>query len=133
MDVERAHGFHHAGGQAVAAQDAAENVDQHCAHVGVAEDDLESLAHLLGAGAAAHVEKVGGLAARQLDDVHGGHGQPGAVHHAADVAAELDIVQTMLGGFNFERLFLVQVAQLVQVGVAEEGVVVEVELGVERH
>ena len=31
-----------------------------------------------------------------LDDVHGGHGQPRAVHHAADVAGQADVVKVVL-------------------------------------
>jgi hypothetical protein len=33
--------------------------------------------------------KLAGLAAVELDDVHGRHGQAGAVDHAADIAVEL--------------------------------------------
>ena len=32
-------------------------------------------------------------AAVELDDVHGRHGQAGAVHHAADLAVERDVVE----------------------------------------
>ena len=60
--------------------------------------------------------------------------RPGAVHHAADVAAlELDVVEAVLRGLDLERLLLVEVAQLDELGVAEERVVVEVDLGVERE
>ena len=47
-------------------------------------------ATFLGAGAAADIQEVGRLAAKQLDDIHGGHRQPGAVDHAADIAIQLD-------------------------------------------
>ena len=43
--------------QHVAAQDAAEDVDEHRLHVGVAHQDLEGVANLFGVGAAAHVEE----------------------------------------------------------------------------
>ena len=76
--------------------------------------------------------KLAGTAARVLDDVHGGHRQARAVHHAADVAVELDVVQAELRGFHFERILFVQIAQLDQILVAEQRVVVEVDLGVER-
>jgi hypothetical protein len=62
--------------QHVAAQDAAEDVDEHRLHVLVGHQDPERVLDLLGVGAAAHVEEVRRLAARQLDDVHGGHRQP---------------------------------------------------------
>ena len=84
-------------------------------------------------GAAADVEEVGRLAAVELDDVHGRHGEAGAVDHAADVAVELDVVEAVLGGLELGRVFLVRVAQRLDLLVAEERVVVEVHLGVERQ
>ena len=67
----------------------------------------------------------------QLDDVHGGHGEAGAVDQAADLAVELDVVQLVLGGLDLGRVLLGDVAQGDDVLVAEEGVVVEVHLAVE--
>ena len=83
-------------------------------------------------GAAADVEEVGRRRAVQLDDVHRRHGQAGAVDHAADVAVERDVVQVVLGGLQLLRVLLRLVAQLVQLRVAEQGVVVEADLGIER-
>ena len=83
--------------------------------------------------AAAYIKEVGGTAAGVLNDVHGRHGQAGAVHHAGDGAIELDVVERVLAGFHFKRIFFVDVAQRLDVGVAEERVVVEVDLGVERE
>ena len=125
-------GGHDAFGDHVAAHDSAEDVDQDAFDVGVREDQLESLGHALARGAAADVEKVGRLAAVELDDVHGGHGEPGAVHHAPDVAVELDVVEVVARRLELGRVFLVLVAQLFDVLVAEQRVVVEVHLGVER-
>src|SRR6266481_529008 len=48
--------------------------------------------------AAAHIQKICRRAARVLDDVHGGHGQAGAIDHAGHAAIELDVVQAVLGG-----------------------------------
>ncbi len=53
---------------------------------------------LLLRGVAADVQEVGGRAAVQLDDVHGSHGQAGAVDHAADAALQADVVQVELAG-----------------------------------
>ena len=82
---------------------------------------------------AADVEEVGRLRAVELDDVHRRHRQAGAVDHAADLAVELDVVEVELRGLDLERVLLVEVAHLDDVLVAEEGVVVEVHLGVERQ
>ena len=98
----------------------------------VLQHDLERLGHLLGRGAAADVEEVGRLAAEQLDGVHGRHRQAGAVDQAADVAVELDVGEVELAGLDLGRVFLVQVALGDDLGMAEQRVGVEVELGVER-
>ena len=78
---------------------------------GLRQHDLERLGHLLGRRAAAHVEEVRGLAAVELDDVHRRHREPRAVHEAADVAVELDVVEIELRGLDLGRVFLVEVAQ----------------------
>ena len=36
------------------------------------------------------------LISLDLDDVHGGHGQPRTVHHAADVTSQADVVKIVL-------------------------------------
>ena len=97
----------------------------------IREDDLERLGDLVLRGAAADIEKVRRLAAVQLDDIHGGHGEARAVDHAADGAVELHIGQAEplrldLGGF-----LLIKVAQRLDVWMTEHGVVVEADLGVE--
>ena len=123
--VGLARGFDHASGERIDAQDAAENIDQDGLHILVAEQNFEGVRDLLGIGAAADIEKVRGHAAGVLDDVHGRHGQAGAVDHAADVAVELDVVQAVLRSLDFERIFFGDVAQFAQIGMAEERVVVE--------
>ena len=83
--------------------------------------------------AAAYIEKVRRAAAGILNDVHGGHGQARAVDHAGDGAVELDVVERVLAGFHFERIFFGRIAQRLDVRMAEERVVVEGDLGVERE
>src|SRR4029077_4294841 len=61
------------------------------------------------------------------------HGEAGAVDHASDVAVELDVVEAVLGGFDFERVFFVKVAQAAQIGVAKQAVVVEGHFCVESN
>jgi hypothetical protein len=73
---------------------------------------LNAFRDLLLVGAAADVEEVGRLAARQLDDVHRRHRQAGAVDHAADVAIELDVVERELRRLDLERVLFAEVAQL---------------------
>src|SRR5439155_17009849 len=68
LDAQVAHGGDHALGQDVAAQDAAEDVDEDGLHLGVGQEDAERALDLVRAGPAAHVQEVGGAAAGQLDD-----------------------------------------------------------------
>jgi hypothetical protein len=91
--------------------DAAEDIDQDALDLGVLEHDLEGFGDLLGGRTAADVEEVGRLGAEQLDRVHGGHGQTGAVHQAADVAVERDVGEVELGGLDLVGVFFVEVAE----------------------
>ena len=81
--------------------------------------------------AAADIEKIGRLGAIELDDVHRRHGKPGAIDHAADRAVERDIIEIVLRRFDLLRVFLAHVAQGGDIGMTEERVVVEADLGVE--
>ena len=99
-------------------------------HLRVVVDDLERAGHDVGVGAAADVEEVGRRAADLVDDVERAHGQAGAVGDDADRAVEADVLQVLLVGG-----LLALVAHLggLVLGplVAELGVVVEGDLGVE--
>ena len=87
----------------------------------------------LGVGAAAGVEEVRRLAARVLDDVQRAHDQAGAVAEDADVAVELDVGEVPLAGHLLLRVLVGHVAQRRVVRMAEQRVVVERDLGVERR
>ncbi len=59
-------------------------------------------------------------------------GEARAVHHAADLTVELDVVQRVLGGLGLGRILLVEIAQRLELLVPLERVVVEIHLGIER-
>ena len=80
---------------------------------------------------AAHIQKVRGRAAGVLNNVHRRHGQARAVHHAGNGAIQLDVVERVLARFHFQRIFLGRIAQRLDVRMAEERVVVKVDLRVE--
>src|SRR5260370_17675504 len=119
------------GGENIAAEDAAENIDEDGFGCGIGHENAESTLELFGGGAAAEIEKVCGGAASVLDDIHGGHGETSAVNHAGDAAVELDVVEAVLGGFDFERILFIEVAEFAKFLVAEKRVVVKSHLGVE--
>ena len=121
----------HAFGDDVAFHDAAENIDQNALHLGIGSDDLEGGRNLLLAGTAADVEKVGRRLAVEPDDIHRRHGQPGAVDHAADGAVQRDVVELVFRRLDLLLILLAEVAQGHDVGMAEERVVVEADLGIE--
>src|SRR5690606_16507552 len=77
-------------GHVVGPGDAAEDIEEDGLHVRIAGDDPERIDDFLRVRAAADIEEVGGRTAVVLDQVHRGHGEAGAVHHAADVTVELD-------------------------------------------
>src|SRR5690606_41944644 len=80
----------------IATRDAAEDVEQDDLDVRVLRDDAERVDDLVRVRRAADVQEVRRLAAVELDQVHRGHGQAGAVDHRADVAIELDVRQPRL-------------------------------------
>ena len=117
----------------VAARDAAEDVEQHGAHLLVREDHLDRARDRLRLRAAAGVEEVGGPPAGLSHHVERGHHEPGAVAEDADVAVELHVGEPALLCHPLLWILRRQVAQLGHVGVAEEGVGVDRDLGVERN
>src|SRR6202041_1748621 len=113
------------------AQDATKNVNQHRLHALVAEQDFERVRDLFGISPAANIEEVRGHAAGVFDDIHRRHCEPGAVDHAAHTAIELDVVQAVFRSLNLERIFFRDVAQFADIGMAEERIVIESQLGIE--
>src|SRR3546814_4184572 len=89
----------------VAAHDAAKDIDEDALDRRIGQNDLESGRDLFLGGAAANVQEVCGESAVQLDDVHCGHGKASAVHHATDVAVQLDISEILFARFQFHRVF----------------------------
>ena len=65
-------------------------------HLGISVEDLKRVGHLLRRGAATNIKEIGGGASVQLDDIHRRHRQASAVHHAADVAVEANVVEVPL-------------------------------------
>jgi hypothetical protein len=65
------------------------------------------------------------------DDVEGRHDQARAVADDADLAVELDVVEAGCLGLRLERVGGVLVLELLVLGVAHLGVVVERDLAVE--
>src|SRR5690606_36595655 len=119
-------------GNHIAAHDAAEDVDEDAFDILILQDDLEGLRDLLARGAAANVEEVCRLAAVQLDDIHRRHGETCAVHHAADIAIELDVAEIVLRRFPLGRILFVPIAQLGNILVPVKRVVIEVHLRIQR-
>ena len=116
----------------VAAGDPAEDVEQHRADLLVGEDHFDGGDDRVGLRAAAGVEEVRRAPARLRHHVERGHHQPGAVAEDPDVTVELDVRQPALGRHPLLLVLGGPVAQGRVRGMAEERVVVERDLGVER-
>src|SRR5579859_3591661 len=120
----------------VAGGDTAEHVDEHAAHAGVGQHDLQAVRHHLGRGPAADVQEVRGPdpaegLAGLRDHVQRGHHQPGAVADDADLAVELDIVEMLGLGPGLDRVRGPRVGEALVV-LPEARVVVQGDLPVER-
>src|SRR5208283_3307707 len=98
FEADFAGGFYQGLGDDVALGDAAEDVHQNPLHGRFRENDAEGFDGALGGDGAADVQEIGGLGAVEFDEVHGGHGQAGAVDEAADVAVQGDVIQARLVG-----------------------------------
>jgi len=129
---EVAHRGDDAFGEDVAAEDAAEDVDEHRLHVAVGEQDAEGVLDLVGARAPATSRKLAGAPPASLMMSMVAMARPAPLTMQPTVSPlELDVVQAVLGGLDLEGLLLVEVAQLDELGMAKERVVVEVDLRVE--
>src|SRR5262249_6423468 len=102
-------------------------------HILVAQQDAKSVLDLLGIRASPNIEEIRWHASRILDDVHSGHCQSSAINHAGDIAVELDVIEGILRSLDLQRIFLADVAQLLDVLVPEKRVVIKIHLGVERE
>ena len=70
-----------------------DDVDEHHLDPRVLEDEPAGSHDPIAPGGRRNVEKVRGRSAVELEDVHRGHRETGAVHHAADVTIERDVVE----------------------------------------
>jgi hypothetical protein len=107
-------------------------VHENSLHARIVEDQLEGASDAFLGGGACYVHEVRRLTAVMLDDVHGRHGEARAIHHAADVALQLHVIQVVTRGFELERVHLVLVAHILHVVVPEQGVLIERHLAIER-
>ena len=111
--------------------DPAEDVDEDGADGRIGVDHLEGGGHHVGVGPAADVEEVGGRATALVDHVEGAHGQSGAVGDDPHRPVQADVVEAALLGPGLALVLDVAAGELLPFGMAEGGVVVEGDLGVE--
>jgi hypothetical protein len=117
----------------IAADDATEDVHENRPDALVGQDQLERLRHPLRRRATPDIEEVGRFAAMELDQIHRSHRQARAVDHAGDVAVEGHIVETMLTSLVLLFVLLAGVAPIEQALLTEQGVGLNVDLGVQGH
>src|SRR5690348_2898856 len=117
-------------GDQVAADDAAEDVDEDAVDPGRGQDQLERGRDPFLGRAATDVEEVRRFSTRQLDHVHGRHRESRAVDHATDVAVHRDVVEVFGRGFGLGLVFLGHIAHRGEFGMPELSVVVGIDLAV---
>ena len=130
-EVDGFHGIDDALSDDVALHDAAENIHQNGFHSLVRDKDLECLGDLLLGGSTSYVEEVGGFAAVVFNDIHRRHRESGSIHQAGDISIQPDVAEIVLRGFDLAGVFLFNVAVGLDIRVAEEGVVVEIEFRIQ--
>ena len=123
---------HYAGRQTVYAQNSAKDVDEDRLHICIRQQNLKRVLNLLLRRAAAHIQKIRRASASVLNNVHRRHRQARAVHHAGNGPVQLDVVQRVLARFHFQRIFFGNIAQRLDVRMAEQRVIVERDLRVQR-
>ena len=94
----------------IATNDPTKNIHENCLYIRILEDDSKGSLHSLCVCSPAHIQKVCRVSTRHFNDVHGGHGEPRSVDHAADVAVELYKIQSYFGRADFRRIFFAVVA-----------------------
>ncbi len=99
--------------------------------LGIRQNQLERRRDALLGGAAAHIQEIRRLAAVQLNQVHGRHGQAGAIHHAGDIAVERHIVEFVLRRLALHGILLRVIAHRGQILVPKQRVVFDVDLGIQ--
>ena len=130
--VDAAERLDDALGDLLAAGDAAEDVDEDRSSRFWSKLITSSAAAITSALAPPPMSrKLAARAADLVDDVERAHRQPGAVGDDADRAVEADVLQVVLAGHLLALVELLGGPVLVPLGMAERGVVVEADLGVE--
>lgn len=94
FDIDLAGCLHDTLCYRVALHDATKDIHKDGIDFRVLTKDLKSGAHLLSASTSTNVQEVGRATTLELDDVHSGHGEACAVHHASDVAIERNVVES---------------------------------------
>ena len=80
---------------------------------------------------ATNIEEVGRFASVEFDDVHGRHGESGAVDQTSNVAVEFDVGEARFLGSDFNLFFFGKVSQIIPVFVSELCVLIKGDFGVE--
>ncbi len=120
-------------GHPVATNDTAEDIDEDRFYSRIFQDDFKSGFHRLRIGRTAYIQEVGRFTTAEFDHIHSGHGQTSPIHHTTHIAIQFHKVQVELTGFHFSRIFLCNIAQGRKIGMAYQGVIIQVHLTVNGH
>ena len=77
-------------GNLVATSNSTKDIKKNRLHAWIGQDNSHRSRHLICARAATNIQKIGRITAKELQNVHRGHCQPGSVHHTANITVQLD-------------------------------------------
>src|SRR5699024_2098528 len=80
IEVNRFAGSYHPSGDNVTTHNAAKNINQNSYDIFITKHDFKCLSHFFGTRPPTYIKKVSGFATKQLNRVHGSHGQTGTIH-----------------------------------------------------
>lgn len=111
--------------------DVVEDVYQDSFYVVVGQDDFECFGYVFFGCIVVNVEEVGWFVVVQVDDVYGIYGQVGVVDYVVDVVFQCDVVQFLFLCMGFMGVVLGWVVYGVQFWLMVQGVVVDVDFGIQ--
>src|SRR5690606_19902211 len=97
------------------------------------QNDAERKLHPFGICSTSHIKEVRRLISGILDQIHGSHRKSGTVNHTSYRSIEVNVVEACGFCFDFNRVFLTDIAHLSIFWLTEQRVVVEIHLRINSN
>src|SRR5690606_20160233 len=120
----------HTLGDSVTADNATKNIDQDRFDIRILEDDPEAVFHAFGISRSTDVQELCRTSATEFDNIHCRHGQSGTIDHTSHIPVELNKIEIIFLGFDFDGIFFGLIAHICEIRMPEESIVIEAHLAV---